>query len=155
MSPVGLELCGWREYSVTKAQRVLPAKRWKEVLLMPYYCSRDVFEALEGISFPATKDDLIEYAEMNDASEAVIVSLDQLDDHGIYRDISEVCDNARVQCGIDVMQVLESAPFPATREELLRFAQRHGADGSVMFALSALPSGFTFTSSEEMCGLIL
>lgn len=122
---------------------------------MPYYCSRDVFEALDGMSFPATKEDLIEYAEMNDASEAVIVSLDQLEADGIYRDISDVCDNARIQCGIDVMQVLESAQFPATREELLRFAQRHGADESVMFALSALPSGFTFATSDEMCQLIL
>ena len=122
---------------------------------MPLYCSRDVFEALDGIHFPATKEDLIEYAEMNDASEAALISLDQLDDGAIYRDISEVCDNARIQCNSEVIQVLADAPFPATREQLIRFAQRNGANESVMFALSALTSGYTFDSVEGMCELVL
>ena len=122
---------------------------------MPLYCSRDVFQALEGIAFPATKEDLLEYAETNDAPEAVVISLDQLDDNAIYRDISEVCENARIACNRAVIVVLTDAPFPATREALLRFAERNGAGDLVMFALRALPSAYTFTDAREMCDLIL
>ncbi len=122
---------------------------------MPLYCSSEIFEALRGMAFPATKEDLLDYAEMNDASEAVVVSLDQLADGAIYRDITEVCENARIECSNQIIDVLADASFPATREDLLRHAQRRGASDSVMYALSALPSGYTFDAAEEMCKFVL
>jgi len=42
------------------------------------YCSRDVFEALEGLTFPAHKQKIISHASARDAPEAVIIALNQM-----------------------------------------------------------------------------
>lgn len=122
---------------------------------MALYCSRDVFKALDGLSFPATKHELIEYAERKDAPEAVIVSLDQLDDERMYENISEVCENARVQCHLEVIQVLIGAAFPADREAVIQHARDRNASPSAMSAIEALPSGYTFSGIEDLCSLIV
>jgi len=122
---------------------------------MVLYCSREIFEAVNGVRFPATKEDLLEYAEAKDAREAVIVTLDKLEETRIYRDISAVCENARIECSREVVRALADVRFPANREGLLEFAERHGAPASVTHALTALPSGYTFEDIEEMCRFIL
>lgn len=122
---------------------------------MPLFCSREVFEALDGVRFPATKEDLLDLAELKDASEAVIVVLNGLRDDLVYRDISEVCEYVRVACNYETVRTLSHAPFPARREDLIRWAISCGVPASVMHALEALPSGYTFANLDEMCEFIL
>ncbi len=122
---------------------------------MVLYCSREIFEALNGMALPAAKADLLAYAMAKDAPEAVIVTLDKLDETRTYRAISEVCENARIECSYEVVQALTDAPFPADRERLLEHARHSGAPASAIHALSALPSGYTFENTEEVCELAL
>lgn len=122
---------------------------------MVLYCSREIFEALTGMALPATKADLLARAMAKDAPEAVIVTLDKLDETRTYRAISEVCENARIKCSYEVVQALTDAAFPANRERLLEHAQRRGAPVSAIHALSALPSGYTFENIEEICEFVL
>ena len=122
---------------------------------MPLYCSREIFEALDGLPFPATKEDILDYAELKDASEAVVVMLNGLSDKKIYRDVSEVCENARIACNLEIVRVLSHAPFPTKREQLIDFAERCGAPQSVKDAVYALPSGYTFSNLDEVCEYIV
>jgi len=122
---------------------------------MALYCSREIFQALDGVELPATKDDLLDYAELKDAREAVVVVLNELPDDVIFRDISEVCENARMACNGLAVRHLRLAPFPATREELLEFADRTDVPASVKDAVETLPSGYTFEDLDEVCRYIL
>lgn len=121
---------------------------------MALYCSREIFEGLDGMHFPATKDDLLDYAALKDAREAVIVVLNGLEDR-IYYDISEVCRNARLACGGEIVRALTLAPFPAKREGLIEWARTRPAPASVLEALESLPSGYTFSDLDEICEYIL
>jgi len=118
---------------------------------MALYCSRDIFAALDGLGFPATKEELIEFAERKDAMEAVVVVLNQLKDDVIYQDVSEVCENARIACNYEVMKVMAQATFPAKRDGLLAFADRQNASAPVKEAIAALPSEYTFNSLDDIC----
>ena len=79
---------------------------------MPLYCSLEVFEALAGAAFPATRRELLDYAKRRDAPEAVVVILNQLPD-AAFRDISDVCHNAGIVCSVEAAQALAGAAFPA------------------------------------------
>ena len=122
---------------------------------MALYCSREIMNAIEGLPFPATKDDLIDYAELKDAREAVVVALNGLDDSRIYRDISEVCENVWLSYSHELVSVLLRAPFPAKREDLLEFVDRQGASAAVRDAILVLPSGDTFSDPDEICSYVL
>lgn len=122
---------------------------------MVLYCSRELFAALDGVRFPATKEDLLEFAEMKDAPESVLMVLESLDDKQVYQDISEVCENAKTACTFEVVRALSHAPFPARREELLEYIDRINAPSSVRNAVLALPPNYTFHDLDEMCTFIL
>ncbi|MGB9588401.1 MAG: DUF2795 domain-containing protein [Armatimonadota bacterium] len=122
---------------------------------MALYCSRELFDALDGMRFPATKEDLIEFAEMKDAPESVLIILESLDDKEIYHGISDVCENAKTVCTFAVVKALSHAPFPARREDLLEYIDRINAPPSVRNAVFALPPNYTFHDLDEMCAFIL
>lgn len=122
---------------------------------MALYCSREIFQALDGMRFPATKDDLLDYAELKDAREAVVVMLNTLDDNAVYHEISDVCENVNIACNLEISRFLQGVPFPVKREDLLRMAEERNATDVVRNALSALPSGFTFESMDTVCRYIL
>jgi len=119
------------------------------------YCSTDVMAALDGVAFPATKHDLIEYAEMNDASEAVLVVLNSLDEDNSIDDVGEVCRNAQITCRHDIAGILIGAPFPATKDGLVSYANEIGASSLVRGALESLPSGYTYRTIDEVCEYVL
>ena len=52
---------------------------------MAIYCSRDVFEALEGLTFPAHKQKIMRHASAQGASEAVIIALNRLQEGVQYQ----------------------------------------------------------------------
>lgn len=122
---------------------------------MALFCSTEIFEALDGMNFPATKEDILEFAQFKDAREAVVVVLNTLDDGMIFHDVSEVCENARAACNLKVIQALSGASFPAQREDLVRWAERSGAPRPVIYALEALPSGYTYRTLDEVCEYVL
>jgi hypothetical protein len=122
---------------------------------MALFCSTEIFEALDGIKLPATKEDILEYAQFKDAREAVIVVLNNLDDRMIFHDVSEVCENARTACNLQVIQALSGVSFPARREDLVRWADRANAPSTVIYALEALPSEYTYRTLDEVCEYIL
>ena len=122
---------------------------------MALFCSTEIFEALDGMKFPATKEDILEYAQFKDAREAVIVVLNNLDDRMIFHDVSEVCENARTACNLQVIQALQGVSFPAEREDLVRWVERTNVPSSVIYALEALPSGYTYRSLDEVCEYVL
>lgn len=122
---------------------------------MSLFCTQELFEALEGVQFPATKDDLLDYAEMKDAPEAVVVTLNGLRDDILYNSITAVCENARVACTYEIVKTLRDVQFPASREELIDCAQEQDAPSSTIHALEALPSKYSFGSLDEVCEYIL
>jgi len=122
---------------------------------MTLFCSTEIFEALDGINFPATKDDVLDFVQLKDAREAVVVVLNNLDDNKVFQDVSEVCENARTACNLQVMQALSGASFPAKRDDLLRRANQMAASPAVMQALEALPSTYTYRSRDEVCEYVL
>ncbi|MHB0914030.1 MAG: DUF2795 domain-containing protein [Armatimonadota bacterium] len=122
---------------------------------MGLYCSREIFEALDGMHFPATKEDVLDYAELKDAPEAVLVVLNELKGEIIYQDIEEICRNARTICTYQTIRAMSHAPFPATREELIAYADRKGAPQSVRQAVWSLPPGRTYQNMDDMCSYVL
>ncbi|MFF3668353.1 DUF2795 domain-containing protein [Microtetraspora malaysiensis] len=51
---------------------------------------------------------------------------------------------------VHVSEALSAFPYPGTREQLVRFADRTGADESVVTALTLLPAGRYANSAEVM-----
>lgn len=122
---------------------------------MALFCSTEIFEALDGMKFPATKEDILEFAQFKDAREAVVVVLNNLDDQMIFHDVGEVCENARTACNLQVIQALAGVSFPAEREDLIRWVGRSSASKAVVYALETLPSGYTYRSLDEVCEYVL
>ena len=58
----------------------------KEGVAMALFCSTEIFEALDGMNFPATKEDILDFAQFKDAREAVVVVLNTLDDSMIFHE---------------------------------------------------------------------
>ncbi|MDO8683006.1 MAG: DUF2795 domain-containing protein [Armatimonadota bacterium] len=117
---------------------------------MPLYCSMEILNGLAGAAFPATKQELLEYAKQHDAPEAAVVVLNQLED-AIFQDVGDVCHNAGIVCSIETAEALAEADFPATKTELIKAAMSHKAPEHVIFALKALPEGLPFGSLEDVC----
>jgi hypothetical protein len=122
---------------------------------MGLYCSRDMFAALDGIHFPATKEDILDFAELKDAQEAVVVALNELKDDAVYNDIEEVCENVRIACNLEIMQIMARAPFPAKREQLVDFVKRQDCQKYVVEAVEALPGEYTFENVDAACEYII
>ncbi len=122
---------------------------------MALYCSREIFEALEGLQFPATKAQIMAYVTERDAPEAVLISLNSLPDGVEFKDIGAVCDNVSIVCSLDVYRVLEGIRFPATKPELLAYAVNRNAPESVLSALRALAPRHRYLSIGEVCSNVL
>ncbi len=89
-------------------------------------CSLDVYRALEGIRFPATKAELLAYAVGRGSPESALAALRALPARHKYMSISEVCSNVLVVGGEEILssvtvdavyedgvfRPLESVPFP-------------------------------------------
>jgi hypothetical protein len=65
-------------------------------------CSLDVYRALEGIRFPATKAEVLAYAVNRNAPESALAALRALLPRHRYLSISEVCSNVLVVEGEEV-----------------------------------------------------
>jgi len=122
---------------------------------MALYCSREIFQALEGLAFPSSKEQIISHATERDAPEAVVISLNSLPDGSSYESLAAICDNVSIVCSLDVYRVLEGIRFPATKAELLAYAVGRNAPEGALAALRALPSGHKYLSIGEVCSNVL
>ncbi|MFQ6059424.1 MAG: DUF2795 domain-containing protein, partial [Anaerolineae bacterium] len=118
---------------------------------MGIYCDRYIFEALEGLEFPADKLGIILHACRHGASEGVVVALNQLEDGIFFPDISAVCENVSLVCSLDVIFALDGLDLPATKAEILSFVQAGGASEAVIEELQQLPTSYTYRSLDEIC----
>lgn len=121
---------------------------------MALYCGGDVVQALKGISFPVTKSQILSYAEGQEALEAVIVALNQLDGQVLFANMASVCRNVAISCSLDTYRALEGLRFPADRESILAYARGKDAPAVVLDALKELPPGYRYESIDEICGLV-
>jgi hypothetical protein len=122
---------------------------------MVLFCSSDLFQALDGLAFPASKEEIVAYAEDRDALEASIVALNQLQEGVLYEDIGAICDNVKVVCILELYRFLEAFPFPGDREKLLAFAEEKGASEVTVAILEELPEGYAFRGIGEICEKVL
>lgn len=122
---------------------------------MALYCSREIFEALDGLQFPTTKAQIMSYVMQRDAPEAVLISLNSLPDGVTFEDIGAVCDNVSIVCSLDVYRALEGIRFPATKAELLAYAVNRNAPESALSALRALAPRHRYLSIGEVCSNVL
>lgn len=122
---------------------------------MALYCNRELFEALEGIAFPATKGRIVSHATQRDASEAALISLNSLPDGVEFGDMGAVCDNVSIVCSLDVYRALEGIRFPATKAELLAYAVNRNAPETALAALRALLPRHRYLSVGEVCSNVL
>ena len=54
-------------------------------------CNQEIRAMLIEMKFPATKNDIIDYARFRNFSDFVIISLEKLPDSYTFKNISEVC----------------------------------------------------------------
>lgn len=118
---------------------------------MPLYCSRETFEALNGLNFPADKPRILTHALNGNAPEAVIVAINRLQDNVVFRDIASVCENVSIVCSLEVYQALQGIKFPATKKEILDFASSNAASTAALMALRDLAEGYQYASIAEVC----
>lgn len=121
---------------------------------MPLYCSMKILEGLAGVTFPATKGELLEYAKQHDAPEAAVVMLNQLDET-TFQDVGDMCHNAGIACSIETAEALAETEFPAAKDRLIAVARLHHASEAVLLALQALPEGLLFGSIEDVCNEVM
>lgn len=121
---------------------------------MPLYCSLEILQGLAGARFPASKDELLEYAKQHDAPEAAVVMLNQLE-NVTFQDVGDVCHNAGIACSLETAKVLAGTVFPASREQLIADARSKDASEAFLLALLALPEGLPFGSVEDVCNEVM
>lgn len=122
---------------------------------MALFCSWDIFRALDGLKFPATKEEILAYASDRDAQESSIVALNQLQENLIYKDLGAVCENVKVICSLEIYRILQEFEFPAKKDKILAFAKGKDASGLAITILERLPEGGTFKSVDEVCSSVL
>lgn len=121
---------------------------------MALYCVGDVVRALQGIPFPATKNQILSYAQGREALEAVIVALNRLEDNVLFTTMASVCRNVSISCSLDTYRALEGMAFPADRGRILAYARGKKAPTAVLQALEELPPGYPYGSIDEICGTV-
>ncbi len=121
---------------------------------MALYCVGDVIRALKGMPFPATKSQILSYAQGQEALEAVIVALNQLENQVQFTNLASVCRNVAISCSLDTYRALEGLRFPADREMILAYARGKNAPEVVLHALEELPPGHHYGSIDEICGTV-
>lgn len=117
---------------------------------MGLYCSREIFEGLAGLEFPAGKEKIVRYAGEHDAPEAALVMLHQLEDR-VYEDIGQVCENARIACSLETARILSDLSFPADKASIIAHAWDRGANVAVPRGLELLPENVSFGTVEDVC----
>jgi len=122
---------------------------------MALYCNREIFEALDGLEYPATKVRILSYASRRDVPEAVVISFNSLPDGVEFVDIGAICDNVSIVCSLDLYRALEGIRFPATKAELLAYAVGRASPESALAALRALPVRHRYMSISEVCSNVL
>lgn len=121
---------------------------------MAIYCSRDVFEALEGLTFPADKRKVISHASAQNAPEAVIIALNRLEEGVQFQNMDEVCENTSIVCSLEVYSALQGLEYPADKNAILAYAQSKDATEMVMEDLKRLPRGHKYRSIADICSNI-
>ena len=121
---------------------------------MAIYCSRDVFEALEGLTLPADKQKIISHASAQDAPEAVIIALNRLQEGVQYQNMDEVCENTSIVCSLEVYSVLQGLKYPAHKKAILAYAESRGATEMAMDDLERLPRGHKYRNIGDICSNI-
>jgi hypothetical protein len=121
---------------------------------MALYCVREAFEALEGLSFPATKEQIINYALGHGAQESVVVAFNQLASNVVFLDIGAICENVSIACTLDVYRALEGVPFPLQKDGLLSYALEKDGTPAALAALAELPEGHSYGDIAEVCGSV-
>jgi hypothetical protein len=106
---------------------------------------------LQGMRFPASKDQLLEYAEGRDAPEASIVALNELPSNVLYVDLDSVCENVGIVCSLELYRKLEGMRFPASKDEIIAYAARRGVTHLSMNALEELNPDAEYHSVHEIC----
>ena len=118
---------------------------------MAISCSWIVFEALEGLTFPADKEKVLSYASSRNASKGVIIGLDRLQEGVQYQGINEICDNASIVCSVETYFALQGLEYPADREAIVSYARSRGATQLVMEVLEQLSEGHGYQTIADIC----
>ena len=114
-------------------------------------CSSGIFNALEGLTFPADKRKIISHACARDAAEAVVVGLNRLEAGVEYGGMGHVCENLTIVCSVEVYDALAGIEYPADKRSILTHARFRGATELAMAALGGLVAGYVYESIGEIC----
>lgn len=118
---------------------------------MVLFCSSELFDALDGLQFPADKQTMIDYADSKNTLEAVNVALNELQEGVLYNDIGSVCENAKIACDLEIYRALEGLDFPAGKEKIIPYAKSRNASPAAIMALEKLTEHYEFRSVSEIC----
>jgi len=121
---------------------------------MAIYCSRDIFEALEGLAFPADKRKIISHASAQGASEAVVIALNRLEEGVQFHNMDQVCENTSIVCSLEVYSALQGLEYPADKNAILAYAESKGATEMAVEDLKRLPRGHKYGSIGDICSNI-
>jgi hypothetical protein len=121
---------------------------------MGIHCASPVFEALEGLRFPASKQKIISHACASGAREAVVIALNHLQEGVQYQNVSQVCENASIACSVEIYGLLQGLEYPADREAILAYAESKGASETAIGPLRQLPQRLRYGSIAEICGSV-
>lgn len=116
--------------------------------------SQDVTRNLQGVNFPASRTDLQQQAEQNQAEEDVLLIIAVLPDvsYDTMDSVGEAVDQANQRSPRPTMlaHAIKGVRLPARKDDLVRQAQQNGASQEVMDALQALPDDEYRTMADVM-----
>jgi len=109
------------------------------------YWTLELASKLEDAPWPATKDELIDYAIRSGAPLEVIENLQEIED------IGEIYESIEMYWTLELASKLEDAPWPATKDELIDYAIRSGAPLEVIENLQEIEDeGEIYESIEDI-----
>ncbi|MCX6383299.1 MAG: DUF2795 domain-containing protein [Actinobacteria bacterium] len=118
---------------------------------MRIYCNREIFSALNGMSFPKTKNEILSIAKVNnDICEASIISLNKIEEK-VYYSIDEICENIKIVCDLELRSALKKIKFPATKSEILKKFKNKSYPYSIIEAINELPENLVYNNLSDIC----
>lgn len=69
----------------------------------------------------------------------------------IYCSLDEICDNIKIVCSLELINVLKKMKFPITKNDIIKYLREKNYSNSVIDAVEDLSEEVVYKSISDIC----